>query len=323
MTVAQDHLQSIRGQCSPPPSTILRRLQHGARHALTRRRLLWIGTAAIGAYLSDPVREALAQNATAARSAMDQVVPKDGVTLKAFFGDAIQRLIAAGALDPDKFEAQYRPTGGLPAWTAKLLRTPSREPILLSNETAPYLLNLLWPLGLAAKMRINRQSPLNTLRLPSFASTGGWSLGKMQSGYVYFNAVDALALSGKQEALVHGAATKTFRPCCDNSTFYQDCNHGSALLGLMELAASQGATLDEIYRGALAANSYWFPDKYVLTALYFMRAGHPRWNSVEPAVVLGHEFSSLSGWQRNVNAPLLSAHVRLPSDLASQLACGI
>ncbi|SRR6266568_397885 len=42
--------------------------------------------------------------------------------------------------------------------------------------------------------------------------------------------------------MVLNVATKTFRPCCDNSTFYQDCNHGSkpAELHRAELAAAVG-----------------------------------------------------------------------------------
>ena len=107
-----------------------------------------------------------------------------------------------------------------------------------------------------------------------------------------------------QELLAYQVATTTYRPCCDNPTFFQDCNHGSALFGLIALMASQGGSEDELYRAALAANSYWFPDKYVLTALQFMRTGHPRWRSVDPTLVLGRDFSSLSGWQQNVSAPL-------------------
>jgi hypothetical protein len=260
---------------------------------------------------------------SAAYSALGEVVPKEGMELRFSFGNAIQKLITAGALDPNKYKALYQTAGGLPAWVARLLQAPSHDPVLLSMQTAPYLLNLLWPLGLATRVRINGQSPLNTLRLPTFASTGGWSLGRKPAGYAYFNRVETLTLSDEQEGLVHEVATTTFRPCCDNPTFFPDCNHGSALLGLIELAAAQGGTKRELYDAALAANSYWFPDKYVLTAMQLRQTGHPRWHALDPSYLLGKDISSLSGWQRNVYAPLVSAHIELPSDLRGQLACGI
>ena len=254
---------------------------------------------------------------------MKEVVPSDGIRLRFSFGDSIRKLIAAGALDPAKYEALYRSRGGVPVWVQRLLSEPSDEPLLFSSQTAPYLLNLLWPLGLAARTDVNKKSPINTIRLPSFASTGGWPLGTARNGYVYFNNVDALVLSADEQKLVLEVATSTFRPCCDNSTFFQDCNHGSALLGLIELAASQGATADELYRTALAANSYWFPDKYVMAAMYFTIFEDRRWSTLLPPVLLSDAFSSSSGWERSVNRPLKAAEITLPRDVANQLACGI
>ena len=254
---------------------------------------------------------------------MNGVLPKNGVALRFGFGMALQRLIAAGVLDPTKYRGLYQSTGGLPEWVNKILDAPSDDPIVFSLSNAAFLLNLLWPLGLASRAAFNESSPINTLRLPSFASTGGWSLGKNIEGYRYFNAVDTLNMTPAQEASVLEVAQRTFRPCCDNSTFFQDCNHGSALLGLLELAASLGATTDELYRVALVANSYWFPDKYVLIAISLQRSGHPDWNAVSPSLVMGETFSSLSGWRQYVCAPLLAAQVTLPDDLARQLACGI
>lgn len=294
-----------------------------AEPALPRRRLLRIGVAAVGATLGGINARADAAASVDIRSAMDQVVPPEGITLGFSFGDALQRLIADGALDPAKYEALYRPAGGVPAWVVRLLRAPSDEPIRLSRETAGYLLNLLWPLGLATRMRINLLSPINNVRLPSYASTGGWTLGRAAQGYRYFNRADTLRLSSEQEALVHDVATTTFRPCCDNSTFFQDCNQGSALLGLVALAVARGATKGQVYSTALAANSYWLPENYVLTAVQFMRSGHPRWTALPPSMVMGANFSSLSGWQRNVSAPLRAERVALPADLQRQLGCGL
>lgn len=246
------------------------------------------------------------------------VLPKLGIPTGVIFSNSIQMLVAAGALDPKKFRASER---DLPGWVERLLTAPSDEPIKFSEQTAPYLVNLLWPIGLANRIRFNEKSPINTLRIPGFASTGGWSLGRQPNGYVYFNQVDAVRLSEQEEANVLAVASNTYRPCCDNSTFFQDCNHGSALLGLLELGASQGMTKDGLYGLALTANSFWFPDNYAKTALYFSHFHRTSWRDIPPKILLGPNFSSLSGCERNVDRRLRQANVSLPGSSNSQQSC--
>lgn len=253
----------------------------------------------------------------------EQVIPAEGIRTSVSFGDAIQKVIAAGALDPEKLRSNARSKAELPDWVEKVLSGPSKEPIILSLNTAPFLLNLFWPLGLSTKAQFNQTSPINSLKLPSFASTGGWTLGQAPNGSVYFNNVESLHLTEDQEKTVRGIAQSVFRPCCDNSTFFQDCNHGSALLGLVELAASHGATADELYRIALAANSYWFPDHYTKTALYMALYEGRRWRDVSPQLILGPRFSSLSGWQSNVVAPLRRADYLSATGQMGQGACAV
>ena len=72
--------------------------------------------------------------------------------------------------------------------------------------------------------------------------------------------------------------------------------------------------MERIYRMALAANSYWFPDQYPKTALYFWHFEGRPWSEVAPSLILGAAYSSLSGWQRYVDAPLAQADVDLPTD---------
>ncbi len=236
------------------------------------------------------------------------------------FGDSLQKLIAAGALDPGKLRSLSK---GLPDWVERLLAAPSMEPIVFTRDRAPHLVNLLWPLGLSNRANFNRRSALNSGSLSSFASTGGWTLGHDPNGAAYFNKVDAVPMTDGQETLVLGIAKSSFRPCCDNSTFFQDCNHGSALLGLIELAVAQERSAAAVYRIALAANSYWFPNEYTKTALSFLHFEGRFWNEVEPKRVLGAEYSSLSGWERNVEAPLMRANVNLPAKPGAQPGCAI
>ena len=252
----------------------------------------------------------------------EDVVPEKGIDTGVRFGDAIQRLITAGALDPERLRGleEY----GLPSWVERLLAAPSWEPIVFSRDRAPYLVNLLWPIGLANRAAFNRDSPINGISLPSYASTGGWTLGRARNGYVYFDSVAAVPMTPRQAALALEIARNTFRPCCDNSTFFQDCNHGSALLGLIELAASQGADADRIYRIALAANSYWFPEVYAKIALCYRYFGGIRWRDAPARRMLGAAYSSLDGWRRHVEAPLRRANLHLPRESgARQQGCGV
>lgn len=291
---------------------------HNDNSIFARRRFVLSLTAALG--LSGVAAAAgswLGRPLKPTPDILGQVTPDAGVDTGISFADSIQRLIAGGALDPEKLRSDQ----GHPQWVERLLNAPSIAPIRFSRDTAPYLVDLLWPLGLSTKAVFNEKSPINTLRIPQFASTGGWTLGRERNGYVYFNGVDAINLTAQQEAMVLDAAMNTFRPCCDNSTFFQDCNHGSALLGLMELAASQGATTAKLYQVALVANSYWVPDQYAKTALYFSHFKSRSWGDVTPEVVLGPTYSSLNGWRKNVADPLRRANVTLPTTPTGSVAC--
>jgi hypothetical protein len=281
-----------------------------------------IGTG-FGGGRNDPLAETLRENRPRFTEVWKVVVPPDGYNTSIVFGEAIMRLIAAGAVDPQKFRRLYEARGGLPTWVDRLLTAPSTEPIRLSLETASYLLNLLWPLGLSTKTAFNTKSPINRVSLPSFASTAGWKLGKAANGYVYFNQVETMRLDAEQEEIVLTIARNVFRPCCNNSTFFQDCNHGSALLGFIELAASQGATSEALYRIALAANSYWYPNHYVEIALYLQEIEGRSWTEVPPATILSKRFSSLSGWRRNVHSPLKAANLLPRLGPKGQSGCGV
>jgi hypothetical protein len=182
----------------------------------------------------------------------------------------------------------------------------------LTPATAAYFVNLLWPLGLSNYMAGNQTSPINGDSLDNFASTGGWTLGAADKGGDYFNAFPIVPLTPQQEYLVIDLAKSTYRPCCDNSTFFQDCNHGSALLGVLQLGASQGLSKEQLYEAALAFNSFWFPDTYVKTALYFKVFKQTDWRDVDPEQIMGFDYSALSSWRRNVEKPLAGVSDLIP-----------
>lgn len=234
----------------------------------------------------------------------EEVLPAQGHHSKIVLGESIIRLVQTGVLEPRKLAAVYAQRGGIPAELGDLSSKPSNKPIILTRENAGIYVNLLWPLGLANRLAANDASLLNGPSRFRLASTGGWNLGKENNGGVYFNKFHIVGLTAPQEALVAKVARNTFRPCCDNSTFFQDCNHGSALLGLLTLGAAQGLSEDELYREALAYNSFWFPHNYVHAALYFKAVRGTEWQMVDPREVMSANFSSASGWQANVAGEL-------------------
>lgn len=164
----------------------------------------------------------------------------------------------------------------------------------MTKENAGIILNLLWPLGIANKTNVLSQGPMGTQyakEVGNFASTGGWTLGKQDGGKL-FNKFSIVPLTSEQEALVSEVSQNIYRPCCGNSTYFPDCNHGAAMLGFIELAVAQGMPKDEIYKKALVLNSYWFPQTYVELATYFKELKNTSWDKVDPKLVLGIDYSS-------------------------------
>lgn len=107
-----------------------------------------------------------------------------------------------------------------------------------------------------------------------------------------------------------------YRPCCNNSTYFPDCNHGMAMLGLLELMASQGVSEEDMWGAALAANAYWFPDQYLTIATYMKNKGI-EWEDVNPKEILGYNFSSASGYKN------IASQVVVPRQHEGGSGCGV
>ena len=297
---------------------------HGGGCRLGRRRAV----AGLGLLLATPwlagrrAARAAGQHPIYA-AAVAQVTPAMGWSSRIRLLDSVPRLVAAGVIDPDKMMALRRKLpdtarplddrlglvpghaliageAAVPAEIGYLLRWPTPAPIHLTTGNAGHYLNLLWPLGLANRMAANTDSPIQGEMLARYASTSGWTLGREDNGAAYFNRFTLVDLTPEQEARAMAVAVNVYRPCCDNSTFFQDCNHGSALLGLLELGAAQGLDEDALYREALAFNSFWFPDAYVQMALYFKLLQGRDWDAVDPRLALSYQLSALGPWQANV-----------------------
>ena len=232
-------------------------------------------------------------------AADDEVTPSKGVVLSATWGNLGKQLVDVGAIDRDKFEQLYKSRGQLTNEYKDLLVGDKNGKIKITKENAGYYLNLFWALGLSSKNTILEKGPMMDPRFggaQNFASTGGWTVAvgnpmDHYSKHTYF------ALTAAQENLVFKVAQGVYRPCCGNSTIFPDCNHGMAMLGLLELMASQGASEQEMWRAALTVNSYWFPDTYNTIATYMKNKG-VEWKDVNPQEVLGANYSSAQGFAK-------------------------
>lgn len=179
------------------------------------------------------------------------------------WGDLGAKMVEAGVIDGEKFEDLYAQRGGLSEAHRKLLYGKNGN-IEITSENSGMMLNMLWALGLGNKNSILENGPMMDPRYggPSnFASTGGWTLAK-GSAMDHYSMHSFIELTEEEQALVEKVTKNIYRPCCSNSTYFPDCNHGMAMLGLMELMASQGATEAEMKKIALEVNILWFPGQY-------------------------------------------------------------
>jgi hypothetical protein len=92
-------------------------------------------------------------------------------------------------------------------------------------------------------------------------------------------------------------AIGVYRPCCDNPTHFPDCNHGMAMLGLLELMAAQDASVEAMFQAAKYVNAYWFPQQSLEIAVAFKTAKNLDFEQADSRQVVGQTMSSSSGFQ--------------------------
>lgn len=230
-------------------------------------------------------------------SLTSQVLPEEGVALPITWGDLGKRMITDGVIDEQKFRALFE--GGLTNTEEQMLSGNMNEQIVLTQQNSRYLLDLLWAFGLANKNDILDNGEMTDKQYGgagNFASTGGWSLAK-GTGIDHYSKHAYVTLTTEQQALVDEVSRGIFRPCCGNSTHFPDCNHGMAMLGLLELMAKNGATEQQMYDVALKVNSFWFPQTYIDLAIYFKEQSQD-WDQVDAKTALSAEYSSAQGYQQ-------------------------
>ena len=239
------------------------------------------------------------QDQKAIQKLQESVVPTSGAVIPVRWGDLGIQLVETGVIDKTAWDKLNKSRGGVPEEVNKFFSDMGSQQFVITPYNAQYLLNILWALGLGNKNEILEKGEMADKKyggVDKFASTGGWSLAKGKA-MDHYSKHSFVALTPSQQELVEKVSKGIYRPCCGNSTHFPDCNHGMAMLGLLELMASQGISEKDMYKYALQVNAYWFPDTYLTIARYFEKKGI-KWDKVKPQEALGANFSSASGYQR-------------------------
>ena len=223
-----------------------------------------------------------------------EVLPEGGIELPVAWGDMGPRLIELGVIDEAKFKEAVK----LTPEQEEILTKGTDKKIMINAANGQFVVDMLWALGLAQKSIVYEEGPMGKEykdKAGNFASTGGWSLAR-GNAMEHLNRYDLIKLTPEQQKKVGEIAQNVYRPCCGNSTWFPDCNHGMAALAIIELLVAGNVDEATIYRKLLGFNSFWFADSYLYVATYFARQGIP-WGEVDAKAILGKEYSSAQGAQ--------------------------
>lgn len=236
-----------------------------------------------------------------AEELLAQINPAEGYTINASFGDLGPQIIASGAVDLEKFKEIYASSSTpLTDEQLKILTEGLDKKITIDSNNSYFLLNFFWALGLANKNPLLTQGPIAQYgegQIGSFASTGGWTIAQKNLEDFYSKS-ELVKLTSDQQARLEEVAGNAYRPCCGNPTSFPDCNHGMALLAVLELLTSNDATEGEMYEAAKYFNVFWFPQQYLDIASYFKAKEGKSFAEADAKRVVSNEFSSAQGWSQ-------------------------
>ena len=236
-----------------------------------------------------------------ANDLFEQINPEKGYELNVSYGELGPLMIESGIIDLEKFKSVYAKSNQpLTPQQEEILNSGSSEKIIIDRDNSYFLLNFFWAVGLNNKSKILDEGEIinygGRSGVGNFASTGGWSLARGDTMNYYSNK-KLISLTPDQEKLVYEVTSNIFRPCCNNSTAFPDCNHGMALLGVMQLMAANGATEQEMYEAGKYFNAFWFPGTYYDLAQYFKTKEGLNFSEIDSKLILSADYSSATGSQ--------------------------
>jgi hypothetical protein len=260
--------------------------------------LLWGNTPSQRQVVAPSAREPIPTPAFVPSAAHHAPLPTS-YTLKTTFGDIGPQLIKAGAFDDAAFADVYHAAGQpLTAAQRSILTEGSNESISFDAENSYFLLNLFWALGLTNQNSILSEGMMVTNsggQIERFASTGGWTLATVPIAELYAS-TPIVELTVEQQALVEEVAAAAYRPCCNNHTAFPDCNHGMAMLGMLQLMAAQGADVDEMFEAAKYANAFWFPQQSQEIAMLLKVTEGKTYDEADARMLVSANYASGSGY---------------------------
>ena len=216
-------------------------------------------------------------------NSLDKILASSEIELPIALGNLGQQMVEVGVFADESMLGEFA--------------RPQTSKIKLTRQNAPVFLNFLWGLGLGNRNPILEQGPMQNPRfkLENLASIGGFTISAT-SAIDHYSKHEFIKLDPGQQAMLEYIAKKIYRPCCDNSTYFPDCNHGMAMLALLELAVSQNLEISEIYNLALAVNAYWFEGSYRMIAEYLDKQNLIGNQTAEE--ILSQKYSSASGYKK-------------------------
>jgi hypothetical protein len=240
------------------------------------------------------------------------------------FSDLGPQLIASGSIDYDRFLKVYENAGQPLSDSQKAVFKENVDAsIVVDRDNAYFLLNFFWALGLVNQNPILTEGPMTrdgADQIGRYASTGGWTIGAKPPTELYASSM-LVSLTPEQQARLDKVAQNVYRPCCNNPTHFPDCNHGMAMLGVLELLASQDVGEDDMFEAAKYLNAFWFPrQSYELAAYLQMERGLDFADIDAREAVSGKYFSS-AGFQ-NIHQ-WLAANDGLEPSQGGGNSCGV
>jgi hypothetical protein len=229
-----------------------------------------------------------------------QVNPPEGYALPIKLGQLGPQLLAAGAIDLKRFKQIYENAGQpLTDQQQASLTEGSDQSLVIDRSNAYFLLNFFWAIGLTNQNPIlteGRMMKDGKDNVVNYASTAGWTIGAKLPIELYASTA-LISLTAEQQKRLVEVAHNVFRPCCNNPTDFPDCNHGMAMLGLLEVMAAQNATVDEMFKTAKYVNAYWYPQQTLELAVAFKADRGQDFAQVDARTLTGVKYSSGSGFK--------------------------
>ena len=221
-------------------------------------------------------------------------------TLPISYGELGPKLVGAGAIDLPAFIQLFTESGDpLSPEQQAIVRDGSDTPVTIDRGNAHFLLNFFWAVGLANRNSLLTNGALQQYgdgNVEQFASTGGWTLAAKPIKELV-GAVPLIDLTEVQQKRLEAVAGAVYRPCCGNSTLFPDCNHGMAMLGMLELMAANNASEEQMFTAAKYLNTFWFPQQMAEVAAYFKLAQNLDYAAIDPRRMVGRDVSSGTGFR--------------------------